>query len=56
MKIKNQKPVKVRTKKELEPIIQRFMNESSDLLKQQFQTKKTFHEKVKFLRYMGYVE
>ncbi len=49
-------PAKVKTKKDLKPIIEIFEIKASDTLKQQFQAKRTFHEQVKFLRFLGYVE
>lgn len=49
-------PVKVKTKRELEPVIELFEAQASNSIIKQLHEKKTFHEKVKFLRFMGYVE
>ncbi|MCX8008306.1 MAG: hypothetical protein N3A54_01235 [Patescibacteria group bacterium] len=56
LKRRPQFPIKVKKKKDLDVVVQAFLEDSSEILKSQFLTKKTFHEKVKFLRFMGYVE
>lgn len=49
-------PIKVKTNKDLEIVVKWFMEDSSDVLKEQYKNKHTFHEKVKFFRFLGLVE
>lgn len=49
-------PVKVKNNKELKNIIEYFKSRENDVVVSQLEKKKTFHDKIKFLRFMGYVE
>lgn len=49
-------PIKIKTKKELNQVITYFKYKESPQVIAQLEQKKTFHEKVKFLRFMGYAK